>query len=204
MKVYMDMNKGYIYIRNNESYNKYNICKLDITTNLYNRHSTYKTNEIICGNFILIIQIDKSKLNILDKLLKYHFRDYHYYINGGTDFYKTDIILLIEPYLKTLNLNFELLSNDRIKRLNKLSNIFNKINIINLINILKYSVKNNNQIIIPNQLQIDVLLKIKYFYENNINGKIIHPCGCGKTILSILITKQLNCKLVLICVPNVF
>ena len=49
------MNKGYIYIRNNESYNKYNVCKLGITTNLYNRHSTYKTNEIICGKFILII-----------------------------------------------------------------------------------------------------------------------------------------------------
>ena len=39
-------NKGYIYIRRNDWYNKYNACKLGKTLNIPERNSQYITGEI--------------------------------------------------------------------------------------------------------------------------------------------------------------
>lgn len=84
--------------------------------------------------------------------------------------------------------------------------IFNKININNFINILNFSCKNKetNEIIIPREHQINVLLKIDEFYRNNNIGKILHCCGLGKALLGILIVKKLECKLVIIGVPSIY
>jgi predicted helicase len=62
----------------------------------------------------------------------------------------------------------------------------------------------NNEIIIPREHQINVLLKIDDFYKNNNIGKLIHCCGLGKALLGILIVQKLNCKLVVIGVPNIY
>ena len=40
------MSKGYIYLRENEYWNSYNIYKLGKTQCIPNRESTYKTSEI--------------------------------------------------------------------------------------------------------------------------------------------------------------
>ena len=76
----------------------------------------------------------------------------------------------------------------------------------NLKNILKYSSKNKetNEIIIPREHQINVLLKIDEFYKNNNIGKLIHSCGLGKALLGILIVQKLNCKSVVIGVPSIY
>ena len=210
------MNSGYIYIRVHDSYEKYNVCKLGKTLNLIERNSTYKTSEVECGFFELVIEIKKEKLDIIERLLQNHFKslEYYYYLDGGTEFFKKDIISLIVPYLKTLNLKFTILSKEQIKSITwKNSNIkkivnkiVNKININNLKNILKYSSKNKetNEIIIPREHQINVLLKIDEFYRNNNIGKLIHGCGLGKALLGILIVQKLNCKSVVIGVPSIY
>ena len=206
------MNSGYIYIRTNTSYDRYNVCKLGKTINLKERNSTYKTGEVECGLFELVIYIQKQKLDIIERLLQNHFTllGYHYHLNGGIEFFKKDIISLIIPYLKTLNLEFTILSKEQINLLiqnnSRIKKIFNKINIKNFINILIFSVNNKetNEIIIPRDYQINVLLKISNFYKNNHIGKIIWSCGLGKALLALLITKQLNCKSVVIGVPSIY
>ena len=204
------MNNGYIYIRIHSSYDKYNVCKLGKTINLINRNSTYKTGEVDCGIFELVIQVSEIKLDIIERLLQNNFKSYHYYINGGTEFYKKDIIPLIVPYLETLNLQFKVLSKEQIKLLlvyqNNIKIIFNKINIKKFKNILKYSIKNKktNNLIIPQEHQLNILLKIKEFYNNYNIGKIIHACGLGKSLLGILIAQQLKFKLVVIGVPSIY
>jgi len=107
------MNTGYIYVRTHISYNKYNVYKLGKTTNLIERNSTYKTNEVECGFFELVIKVQKQQLDIIERLLQNHFTPlgFHYYLDSGTDFFNKDIISLIIPYLKTLNLQFTILSN---------------------------------------------------------------------------------------------
>lgn len=67
------MNNGYIYIRIHSSYDRYNVCKLGKTLNLMERNSTYKTSEVECGFFELVIEVQKQKLNIIERLLQNHF-----------------------------------------------------------------------------------------------------------------------------------
>jgi predicted helicase len=202
------MNSGYIYIRVHSSYDKYNVCKLGKTLNLMERNSTYKTGEVECGFFELVIEVQKQKLDIIERLLQNHFKslEYYYYLDGGTEFFKKDIISLIVPYLKTLNLKFTILSKEQIKSITWKNCNIKKINITNFINILKFSSKNKetNEIIIPREHQINVLLKIDNFYRNNNIGKLIHCCGLGKALLGILIVQKLKCKLVIIGVPSIY
>lgn len=54
----------------------------------------------------------------------------------------------------------------------------------------------------PNKEQFEILSMIDVFYSNHTIGKIIWPCGMGKTILSILIVKIMNYKHILIGVPS--
>jgi superfamily II DNA or RNA helicase len=186
------MNKGYIYIRIHTSYDIYNVCKLGKTINLIERNSTYKTGEVKSGYFEYAIELDIKKLDIIEKLLQNHFKllGYHYYLDGGIEFFTKDIIPLIIPYLKTLNLEFTILSKEQIKliiRKNIIKKIFNK-----------------NNSIIPREHQINVLLKINDFYKDNNIGKLIHACGLGKALLGILIVQKLKCNTVIIGVPSIY
>jgi superfamily II DNA or RNA helicase len=186
------MNKGYIYIRIHTSYDIYNVCKLGKTINLIERNSTYKTGEVESGYFEYAIELDIKKLDIIEKLLQNHFKllGYHYYLDGGIEFFTKDIIPLIIPYLKTLNLQFTILSKEQIKLIIR-KNIIKKI-------------LNKNNSIIPREHQINVLLKINDFYKDNNIGKLIHACGLGKALLGILIVQKLKCKTVIIGVPSIY
>jgi len=188
----MNMNKGYIYIRIHTSYDIYNVCKLGKTINLIERNSTYKTGEVESGYFEYAIELDIKKLDIIEKLLQNHFKllGYHYYLDGGIEFFTKDIIPLIIPYLKTLNLQFTILSKEQIKLIIR-KNIIKKI-------------LNKNNSIIPREHQINVLLKINDFYKDNNIGKLIHACGLGKALLGILIVQKLKCKTVIIGVPSIY
>ena len=96
------MSKGYIYVRTHSSYDKHNVCKLGRTLNLNERNSVYKTSEVECGFFELVIEIEQQKLDIIDRLLQNYFKslEYHYYLNGGTEFFKKDIMELTVPFIK--------------------------------------------------------------------------------------------------------
>jgi hypothetical protein len=102
------MNNGYIYIRHHIYYKNDNICKLGKTKNIPDRDNCYATGEYIRGYFILVIEILNDQIyddTYVEKLLQKYFRNYHIKYNGGSEFYKSNIIDEIELFLiKTLKI----------------------------------------------------------------------------------------------------
>jgi superfamily II DNA or RNA helicase len=212
------MNFGFIYLRDNNWWNKENVIKMGITTFAKDRNNTYITSEIERGEYICLIQIPLDKMKILDKFLKTYFKSYHIYKGGGTEFYDRCIIELVEPYLNDINITFKTLTKEEINSINRCERIknlpnadkvkilLNKINVKNII--LRYKnkrakIKSTNIIpIIPNNHQQDVLNIIEEYFQLNNIGKIIWACGLGKALLSILIVKQLRYKIVAFGVPG--
>ena len=107
---------GMIYIRDHPSYNKYAGCKLGKTTNIPDRDTQYATSEIKRGNFELVIEMSKDVIGIVEKMLQKYFNSLGFHIqqDGGTEFYKRDIIPLIVPYLEKTNIKFRILSKQEI------------------------------------------------------------------------------------------
>jgi predicted helicase len=220
------MIKGYIYLRDTEWYNKYNIYKLGITDSIIDRNSNYLTGEPISGDIIQVIEVSLNELHKIDKLLKYHLRKYHFYQNGGIEFYDKYIINEIEPILEKYKINYRILNDEEISELKrkireKIDNEYK----INNDNIEKYIIENNieidneseesdsesnnenkeeqfNEELKPNDHQQKILNSIEYFYQKNNIGKLIWACGLGKALLSIFIIKELNFKSIVIGVPS--
>ena len=70
------MNSGYIYIREHESYEKYNACKVGKTLNIPERDSLYTTGEIKRGVFTIVLEVKKEELDIIEKELQIKFKEY--------------------------------------------------------------------------------------------------------------------------------
>ena len=64
------MEIGYIYIREHESYEKYNACKIGKTLNIPERDSLYTTGEIKRGIFTLVLEVKKEELDNIEKELQ--------------------------------------------------------------------------------------------------------------------------------------
>jgi superfamily II DNA or RNA helicase len=207
------MMKGFIYLRDNNWWQKENVVKMGITTFAKDRNNTYITSEIERGEYICLIEISLDKMKILDKVLKTYFKVHNIYKGGGTEFYDRCIIDLLVPYLNDTNITFKVLTKDEMNSINRCDRIKNLPNIeivkkllntINIKNIIKqYKSKRAKKCnIIPSEHQQDVLNIIgEYFQTNNI-GKLIWACGLGKALLSILIVKLLKYKAIVIGVPG--
>ena len=195
------MNKGYIYIRDNEWYKIKNVLKVGITNSIKDRNNSYITGEIERGKFIKILELDvnKKQLLIIDKLLKIKFKNLNIYLNGGTEFYDRIIENKLENFLIKSKIKFKLINEDDIKRINRKSKT-----IINNYEKLFKSLIEQSKIIKPKDYQQEVLNKITDYYKNNNIGKIIWSCGIGKSIMSILIVKHLNFKKIIIGVPSCY
>lgn len=208
----MSIQYGAIYLRDNCWFRAEDVIKLGISTFLKNRDCVYNTGEVTRGNYMMIIEIPHVKINIIDKLLKYHFKKYNIYKGGGTEFYDRQIYHLIEPFLQNLNIEYRILSKDEIsiiernERMNQIKNIVkikNFINNLNVKNIIQnYKIKKSINTIEPKSHQIEILKTIKDFYNLNDIGKLIWSCGLGKALMSIFIVKYLNYKTVLFGVPS--
>jgi predicted helicase len=172
---------GYIYVRSHESYDKYNVYKLGIASNIPERDSQYATSEIKRGKFILVIEVFINQMDVIEKMLHNRFDNLHVQFDGGTEFYKREIISLIVPYLENIGFEFRKLTKEEIDNLTRTERT-----------------KTN----IPNEQQLQVLDMIMKFYNKNDIGKLIWACGLGKTLLSIWCIKLLNFKSVLIGVPS--
>ena len=154
--------KGYIYVREHESYNIYDSIKLGITLSIPERENTYKTSELKKGKFILVFEIEKAKLRIIDNLLKFKFQKLNIKFNGGTEFYKKEIKNEIENYFNELKIKYKKLSEDKINELNKkyrIKKLYEKINKLKLIKYLKNNKKINQFLTV-----IKKMLLIKQFY----------------------------------------
>lgn len=79
--------KGYIYIRNHQSYGVYNACKIGKTSNLLERDKQYATGEIRRGYFEAVFEVFNEEIGTVEHLLKHKFREYNVKENAGTEFY---------------------------------------------------------------------------------------------------------------------
>jgi superfamily II DNA or RNA helicase len=188
---------GFIYIRNHESYEKYNGYKLGITENYIDRDNQYKTSEIIKGIYELIIEIKNFNLLNLEKILHKYFitLNLHIKYNGGTEFFDKKIINLIIPFLEKTNINFKVLTREDINTCQKKYH-FPNINYKKLIEFLKFNYT-------PRDYQFKIINKAVEYYKTNDKGILVLMCGIGKTLISLWITQKLNAKTVLIGVPNI-
>ena len=82
---------GYIYVRQHESYDKYDSYKLGKTQNIPDRDNVYVTGEIVRGHFEEVFEVPIKKMAIVERLLQDELREFNVKINGGTEFYKKKI-----------------------------------------------------------------------------------------------------------------
>ena len=201
------MNFGYIYIRQNEYWDLYHAFKLGKTTNIPDREQTYITSEIKRGNYVIIIEIDLIILDDIEKKLQIYFNKLNLSVkfNAGTEFYKKEIINFIIPYFDNNNIEYKILSENEINKLiRKIKNNDNITINLNMENIEEKfeNVKLNNDIYIPRKYQEIIIRKSCEYFKLNEKGLLIIPCGVGKTLISLWITKELNSNTILIGVPN--
>jgi len=198
---------GYLYIRINELYQKYNSCKFGITECIISRDVVYTTGEIKRGYFELVIQIHHNKMKILEKLLQNYFKslDLHIIFNGGTEFFKNDIIKLVIPFLQKINIKFKVLSRNEINNLIRKSYYqFKKINIKNLLDVLKNyastlnfcNLKTNR----PYQSTIINYSTIKINEEHRIYIEL--ATGGGKSVISYNLFSNIDADTILIFSPR--
>jgi superfamily II DNA or RNA helicase len=168
----------------------------------------------------MVFQIVKADYNIahIERLLQNSFENVNVLLNAGKEFYKKDIMTLIEPMLKKLNIEYTKLSDSEIKvltRINRVKNSFERlfkklkkvslastististiaVNIQkNILTSAKYYPRDYQQIIIDNSVN---------YYSNNSKGLLVLTCGIGKTLISLWIAKGLNADTIIIGVPN--
>ena len=195
------VDKGYIYIRRHESYDVYNVCKLGKASNIPDRDSQYATGELKRGYFAYVYELEKIQMSIVERLLQNNFQELNVILNGGTEFYKLDIINLIESYFIDIGIKYKKLSNEEINSLIRFSRIKNTLKNIDIQEFIK-QIKKKDIKYKPRDDQIEIINKsIKYFEENN-KGLLVLMCGVGKTLISLWITESLSMKKVLIGVPN--
>lgn len=190
----MNPNKGYIYIRNHNSYDEYDVYKLGKAMNIIERDGVYATGEVQRGYFVSIYEIPIGKISIIERLLQNEFKKYHFYLNAGTELYRRKIVDLIDPYLRNLNLEYKKLSEIEIGQLER---TIRKRELMKKIKLIKKELK-----FIPRNYQLDIIEKSMNHFRVNDKGLLVLMCGMGKTLISLWITKKLEANKILIGVPN--
>jgi predicted helicase len=183
---------GYIYIRDHESYKKYNIYKLGKTTNIPERESTYITSEYIRGKFIKVFEVDYKILDQLEIDLIKHFKELWKYDKengGGKEFFDIKILDRIEPYLIENKVEYKLLSDDEI------SNLIRKQR--------ETESEKKDEMIKPREDQEEIITKLVNYFRENDKALLILMCGVGKTLISLWTVERLKQSKILIGVPNI-
>ena len=211
----MDNSKGYIYFRNHYSYDKYNVYKMGIASNIPERDSQYSTGEIERGYFEIVFEVSLKQMRTIERLLQYTFKHFNIKLNGGIEFYKKEIINYIEPYLNSIpNLNYKKLTKDEINlliRTYRIKKIFQKYkkefykiddyicdndcscNFNNFIDINK-NIRDYQRIIIN-----DTLISLNKYNR----AYISLATGGGKTFISFNIFNQLDIQNIIIFTPRI-
>ena len=113
---YSTINMGYTfywYVRRTEWWNQHSAVKLGQTKNLKGRESTYKTGEIIKGEYTLVIKCkvqSRSKRYSLDVDSKDYFAPRHIDLGGGSEFYHESVVDDIIPWLISHNLDIQIIT----------------------------------------------------------------------------------------------
>ena len=104
----------YIYIRANEYWDFYNVYKLGKTSNIPDREHVYITSEIKKGKYAMVLEIDLTILDDIEKQLQIYL---NIKFDAGIEFYNKEIINLIIPFFITNNIKYKILSEEEINNL---------------------------------------------------------------------------------------
>ena len=207
----------YLYIRKIKIYENY--IKFGHTDSPIDRDQTYRTSELIRGDWIGIYEIDPKqliKLNIkkIEYKVKKHFEYLNYKGNAGTEFFENSFSDELENYLNNTNIIYYKLSEEDIDELQRkhreledikkqlrMMALIRKLKKYNFHNYFKGTLRVNN--IIGRPFQNDIIQLIIEYFRNNDKGIIVEPCGVGKTIIALLSVYRLNYKKILIGVPSI-
>ena len=110
----MNNTYGYIYIRNQDNYDTYNVYKLGKTYNIAERNRQYLTNEFVGGYYIIVFEVISNKLDEIELNLKKDFNYLNMRVDGGIEFFDRQIKDLIEPYLISNNYKYRILNKEEI------------------------------------------------------------------------------------------
>lgn len=197
---------NYFYIRINDWTTSLGIFKLGITIDLSNRHQQYLTYEPNSGKFIHVYEIYDEKMKLIENLCKKILNQlgYHYYTDGGTEYYKNEGLVYITKILELSNIPYKKLNDKEIENLcqckefviEKEPEDMSKLSEDIITSLLFNKVK-------PKPHQQEILTFIRDFYSKNRIGKIIWSCGLGKTLMSLFICMEMNYKSIVIGVPNI-
>ena len=191
---------GYFYIREHESYTKYDACKIGITKNIPERDMQYATGEIKRGQFTHVYKIWSGMsdriLEFIENIIHNEYNQHKVYIDGGTEFFKKEVIHYIEPLLNKLNITYIKLSKEDIQKLTRINRIRNSVKK------LFSNVKKENSQYYPYPYQNEIIETSYKHYQIKDKGILVLPCGVGKTFISIWIAQRLTCQKIVIGVPN--
>jgi superfamily II DNA or RNA helicase len=189
-------NKGYIYIRSNESWDMYNAYKLGKTQNIPDREQQYRTSEISRGKYKLIVEVDN--LDFIEKQLQKHFISLHIYKNAGVEFYNKQILDLIIDYFRDNHIKHRILSTEEIGLL--LRKLRNNDKVYKIVE--EVIEENSDKPYIPRDYQEEIIETSREYFQTNSKGLLVIPCGVGKTLISLWIAQKLNANTIIIGVPN--
>jgi hypothetical protein len=201
----------YLYIRTSEYYSQYDACKLGITKDIHTRDSQYVTGEIKRGTFSHIFKIKEERydLKTIESKLQESFKNkgLHVYHDGGTEFFKSEIIDLIENELKDMEINYEKIDFKEIERpdvnrLYHLQLLSEKLN--NEIDRLKLLLANDDikTYFEPKDYQQPIINKTILDLKQNRKAILNLICGTGKTFISLYSIGLMGLNKILIGVPS--
>ena len=182
----MTQQHGYIYIRTHSSYDIENACKVGKTKNIPERENIYATGEIRKGKFSTVFEVPFENMDEIERSIQEEFRELNIYYGAGTEFYNKSIITLIQSYLIHLGIEYRELSEKEISDL------------------VRSDRERNRPLVLykPRVDQSAIIGKAVAHFQEHDKGLLIIPCGVGKTLISLWITKELVSKSILIGVPN--
>lgn len=166
---------GYIYIRTDNSNHIDGVCKLGQTISIPDRENTYITNEYVKGEFLMVIEISKIQkyghVNhiTVENMLHDYFKHYHMEKDGGTEFYKKEIINEIEGCLTQTFINFRVLTREEINMLNRITRIQKK----TTFTIKDFMIENEKEQLINNDLELNNVLSDEEILRNRIQSEYI-------------------------------
>ena len=197
----MNIKKGYVYVRINKWWTDEKVVKCGVSQDPINRGSPYITGEFERGEYTYIVEIPLDKLTVLDKCFKKYFKDYNVYKGGGTEFYKNDIIDLIEPYLQKTNIIHKILSKEEINELNRINEYKKKNSIIDTY-IKKIQKRIKPYIWTEREYQTNIINFSKYELLSHNKLYIELPTGGGKSYIVYNLFEYLKSDFIIIVSPR--
>ena len=203
---------GYIYLREHRSYSVYDCYKVGKTLSIPDRENNYITGEIVRGRFIKVFYIE-NKLTTIDKGIKAYFCHHNVKYDGGTEFFKKQIVNEIESFLDLTTVKYRVLSDFEIEELTRVKRNRNPTRFVEAVKRVIKSLKKEqtsnisvggggDTIFSIRPYQEDIVANTVVFLKEKRKGVLVLPCGVGKTLISLWTTLRMGCERILIGVPN--